>query len=161
VAELRRIAERYLSVLIVVILALLYEQLTPSHETATGDAVEWGKIVLWLLLGPTLPLFVIYVAFGYQGLARKLESGLRTLAEALARNRNNADLLAKVMAARAELMWKQSPTEFVLTVVKSANIAMPLLVAVSGYVLHTLSGGEWIDVFVPREVVSLFHRFYR
>ena len=147
--------------LIVVILALLYEQLTPSHKTVTTEAVEWGKIMLWLLLGPVLPLFIIYVAFGYQGLARKLESGLDLLAEALARNRSEVDLLDKVIKARAELMWKQSPTEFVLTVVKSANIAMPLLIAVSGYVLHTLSGGQWIDVFVPREVVSLLQRLYQ
>jgi hypothetical protein len=163
VGGLKGMSERYLSILLIVVLALLYEQLTPSHETVTRQAVEWGKIALWLLLGPSLLIFLIFVASGYQEFARKVESGLHIFSDALTRShKHESGLLARVFETRAKLMWDQSSTSFVVSVIKSASIAMPLIIAIGGYAVETLSGGEWIDMFLPKViregVVSVYSR---
>jgi len=58
-------------------------------------------------------------------------------------------------------MWEESPAAFVLSVVKSATISIPLLLAVTAYVVHTLSGPEgWLGIFVPRAVIDFVRRVF-
>jgi hypothetical protein len=160
VLGLKEIAERYLPVLLALALGLLYEQLTPSHQTVTRSALEYGKVVLWLVLGPALFVLVTFVALGYQSAAQKLEAGFGTFAETLVNDGNKFDLLDRVLAARADLFWHQSPATFVFSVVKGATVSITLLVSVTGYVLHTLTHGEWIHVFVPKMVVDFIKSLF-
>jgi hypothetical protein len=161
VLGLKEIAERYLPVLLALALGLLYEQLTPSHQTVTRAAVEYGKVVLWLVLGPALFILVTCVALGYQSAAQKVESGLGTFAETLVNDGNKSELLDRVLAARAELLWHQSPATFVFSVVKGATVSITLLVSITGYVLHTLTHGEWIHIFVPSMVVDFIKSLFK
>lgn len=161
VIGLKELAERYFPVLLAVSLALLYEQLTTSKETVTTAAVEYGKVALWLLLGPTLLICITMVAVGYQNAARKTESGFRALAAFSSRHHTSPELLDRLSTTRARLMWEESPAAFVLSVVKSATISIPLLLAVTAYVVHTLSGPEgWLGIFVPRAVIDFVRRVF-
>jgi hypothetical protein len=100
------------------------------------------------------------VALGYQIAAQNLESGFGTFAETLVNDGNKSDLLDRVLAARADLFWHQSPATFVFSVVKGATVSITLLVSVTGYVLHTLTHGEWIHVFVPKMVVDFIKSLF-
>jgi hypothetical protein len=161
VVGLKDIAERYLSILVAVIVSLAYEQLTSSKLTATAEAGEAGKVVLWLLLGPALLTFTSIVALGYQRVAQRVELGMKNLVRALTATSDNSELLDRVMAARNELIWDRSPTEFILGVVKSATVAMPLIFAIGGYIASMLTGGSWIEVFVPNAVVQFVKQLYQ
>jgi hypothetical protein len=162
VMNLKEVAERYLPVLLAISLVLLYEQLTPSHISVTSTAIESGKAALWLILGPILLIFVTVVALGYQNAVFKAESGLRTLADAAARSPDGAALLDKVFAARADLLWKQSPAEFVLAILKSGSISIPLLLALTAYILESLvKTNNWVEIFVPAPIVHLFQNLYQ
>lgn len=161
VIGLKEVAERYFPVLLAVSLALLYEQLTTSKETVTVAAVESGKVALWLLLGPTLLICIAMVAVGYQNAARKAEAGFQALAVFSSKRHGSAELLDRLATTRARLMWEESPAAFVLSVVKSATISIPLLLAITAYVVHTLSGPEgWLGIFVPRVVIDFVRRVF-
>jgi hypothetical protein len=160
VIGLKEVAERYFPVLLAVSLALLYEQLTTSKETVTTAAVESGKVALWLLLGPTLLICITMVAVGYQNAARKAESGFRALAVASTERRASPELLDRLATTRAKLMWEESPAAFVLSVVKSATISIPLLLAITAYIVHTLSTEGWLGIFVPRVVIDFVRRVF-
>lgn len=57
---------------------VIIEQVTSSKDTSTQTAIEITKILAWLLIGPTLVIFLVYVAIGYQitvnGAEEKLQS---------------------------------------------------------------------------------------
>jgi hypothetical protein len=162
VVGLKEVAERYFPVLLAVSLALLYEQLTTSKETVTTAAVESGKVALWLLLGPTLLICITMVAVGYQNAARKAESGFRGLAALSSHHHPPPEVLDRIAATRARLMWEESPAAFVLSVVKSATISIPLLLAITAYIVHTLSGPEgWLGIFVPQVVINFVRRVFQ
>jgi hypothetical protein len=158
---LKGIGERYVPVVLGVCLMLLYEQLTPSKGTVTPLAVEAGKIAAWLLLGPALFMFITVVAIGYQNAAARAHAGLSALSRSLLEQSGKRDLLDKVLKSQSDLLWNQSPVAFVLTVVKSASVSMPLLLAVTGYLLKQLTGsGGWLGIFVPQAVVDFVRRLY-
>lgn len=157
---LKEVAERYLFLIIIVALGLLYEQLTPSRFTVTEESINWAKTALWLLLGPALVCFVILVALGYQRTANRLQFALGELANRLACRGNASDLFDRIVEARSSLIWERSSAEFVLGVAKSATVAMPLIIALGGYVLQKLSGGEWIEIFIPKSLIKLIQGFY-
>jgi hypothetical protein len=161
VIGLKEVAERYFPVLLAVSLALLYEQLTTSKETVTTTAVESGKVALWFLLGPTLLICITMVAIGYQNAARKAESGFRALAVFSSKHHGPPELPDRLAMTRSRLMWEESPAGFVLSVVKSATISIPLLLAITAYIVHTLSGPEgWLGIFVPQIVINFVHRVF-
>jgi hypothetical protein len=160
IVGLKDIAERYVPVLLAVSLALLYEQVTPSHQTVTPAAVESGKLALWFLLGPALLICITIVALGYQGAAHKAESGLRFLIEDLGYSGEGVEAFKAISEARSKLIWDQSPAAFILSVVKSATVSIPLLLAVIIYVLHSLSGG-WFSIFVPKALVDFVQSVYK
>jgi len=158
----KEVAERYVPVLLAISLILLYEQLTTSKQTVTPPAVELGKLALWLLLGPVLIACVTMVAIGYQNAAHKVESGFRILVRASVKSSGSAELVDRIVRARAKLMWDESPASFVLSVAKSATISIPLLLTVTAYVLHSLSGPEgWIGIFIPKAVINFVKNIFR
>jgi hypothetical protein len=158
---LRSIGERYLPVSLSVCLLLLYEQLTPSNKTVTGTAGDWGKLTLWLLLGPSLVVCFFLVALGYQRAARKVEIGFRSLAEAAKSTPDGKDSFVKATKARTDLLWNRSPAAFVLLIIKSASISVLLLVTVTVYVLKTITSPEgWFGVFLPKIVMETFKKIY-
>jgi hypothetical protein len=162
VIGLKEVAERYVPVLLATSLVLLYEQLTTSHLTVTQAAVESGKLALWLLLGPALLICITMVALGYQNAADKAEIGLRAFAETLAKSHGKTELFDRVIQAREKLMWEESPAEFVVSVAKSATVAIPLLLALTAYVLHSLAGPEgWLGIFVPKAAIDFVQGLFR
>lgn len=160
VVWLKEVAERYLFIIVVVSLGLLYEQLTTSRFTATSAALDIAKILLWLLLGPALISFVVLVALGYQRTSRRLQHALGVLAAALAGRKEPQGLFDRVVATRNSLIWERGSTEFVVSVVKSAGVAMPLVIALSGYVIDALSRGKWLSIFLPDAVVKVIKSLY-
>jgi hypothetical protein len=158
VVRLKTVAERYVPVLLSVSLLLLHEQLTPSSQTVTDAAIEYGTFAVWLLLGPALLTCVVVVAFGYQKTARKAERGLRALAGLGATL--DSEVLKRIAEMRSKLIWDQSPGTFIFSVAKSATISIPLLLAVIAYVLHLHNDG-WFRIFVPRTLGEFFQNVFK
>ena len=160
VNELLKRAQRNLSVLLILVLYVLYEQLTPSRGTILPQTVEFGKLVLWFLLIPVLSTLVAVAAIGYQKAVNHMNDCLLIFAETLVKSGANSDLLAKVWALHNEIVWSRGPGVFVFSVVKSTNIAILLLVSLIGYVVHSFTGGQWIDIFVPNALVEFVRGIY-
>jgi len=165
VARIKDLAERYIPLLLVIALYLLYEQLTPSYKTLTPLSVEAGKVAVWVILGPAFIISLISVAFGYQNTAERAERGFRVLIGASDESsREDSDLLGKLLNARDALLWERSPGKLVLSVGKSATLSIPLLFTIVAYVIKikTLEGPEtWVGVFAPKAVVHFFETLYK
>jgi hypothetical protein len=160
VVGLKTVAERYVPILLGVSLILLYEQMTPSSQTVTDAAVESGKLAVWLLMGPSLLTCIIIVALGYQKAAHNAESGFRALVGASSNAAGEVDLLKRIAEARSKLIWDQSPAAFILSVVKSATVSIPLLLAVVIYVLR-LHTEQWFRILVPKALVDFVQNVYK
>lgn len=160
VVKLKSVAERYVPVLLVTSVALLYEQLTTSSCTVTLLAEESGKLALWLLLGPALIVSLIVVAIGYQKAAHKAQAGFGLLIRTPTGASKETELLNDLLEARDGILWDRTPGEFVLSVLKSATLSVPLLFAVTTYVLNTLTAEGWVSIFVPKVIVSFFRTLY-
>jgi hypothetical protein len=160
VVALKGVAEQYVPILLGVSLILLYEQITPSSETVTPAAIEFGKLAVWLLLGPALLTCIVIVALGYQKAAHEAESGLSALVRAHPESVEDDEVLKRVAEARSKLIWDQSPAAFILSVAKSATVSIPLLLAVIAYVLHVHSEG-WFRIFVPQALVDFVQNLYK
>lgn len=161
VIGLKNIAERYLPVLLAMSLALLHEQLTSAHETATPTAMEAAKVASWLFLGPALLMFVTLVALGYQSAVKKAEAGFSPYIDLLVRSPAKSDVLSSFLVLRTNLIWQQSPLTFIITAVKSASVAIPLLFAVTAYVLKSvLDQTAWPSIFLPKAILDLLKNFY-
>lgn len=160
VVWLKEAAERYLFILVAFALGLLYEQVTTSRSTATSTALDFAKVLSWFLLGPALVSFVLWVAFGYQRTSKRLQHLLGVVAAALAGRKEPQGLFDRVVATRNSLIWERGPTEFVVSVVKSAGIAMPLVIALGGYVIDALSQGKWLSIFLPDSIMKVIKSLY-
>jgi hypothetical protein len=160
VVGLKSVAEEYVPVLLGVSLILMYEQITPSVQTVTDAAVESGKLAVWLLLGPALLTCIIIVALGYQSAAHIAESGLRALAGASSESASDGDMLKRIAEARSKLIWDQSPAAFILSVVKSATVSIPLLLAIIVYIL-SLHTEQWFRILVPKALVDFVQNVYK
>ena len=154
-------AQRYITVLLSIALLLLAEQLTTIHETLTPEAVEYGKLVLWLILGPAFVTFLVIVVAGYHNTVHKLRNGLSMFVEELSKRDYQSELLEKAMGTIDDITWRRSPVAFVFSVVKSANIMIFLMLTIVGYVMHMSSGGKWIDVFLPSKVVDFVQWIFK
>ncbi len=161
---LKEIAERYVPILLAISLGLLYEQLTPSYRSVTTTAVEFGKVSLWLLLVPALLICVTVVAFGYQSAVARAEAGMQSIVEASGSGVERDKLLEKVVAARSDLLLETESRGVYLDrgqKVKSGSISIPLLVALTAYVLKSLQvGDKWVEIFIPSGVVNFFKNLY-
>jgi hypothetical protein len=163
VAQLKRLAERYLPVVLVISLSLLYEQLTTSQASVTSASVDLGKVALWVLLGPTVAFGVLLVMIGYENNLRRYESGLTEFIKRKAHPSNDTqrDELRRARELRESLTWDRAPGSFLFTVVKSATIAIPLLSGVIVYVIDTLSKThQWLYIFVPEPVLRILSSIY-
>jgi hypothetical protein len=162
VIGLKNVAERYLPVLLAMSLALLHEQLTAAHKTATSTAVEAAKGASWLFLGPALLMFVALVALGYQSAVKKAEAGFSPYIDMLVESPNEKnDVLSSFLVLRTNLIWQESPLTFIITAVKSASVAIPLLLAVTAYVLKSvIDQTAWPSIFLPSGILSLLKDLY-
>jgi len=155
------VAERYIFLIIMISIGLLFEQFTPDHLTVTSASLDIGKFLLWLILGPSLITFVLLVAFGYQRTARQMQVGLGLIAQVLAENQQPAGLFDRIISTRNSLIWERSAAEFVVSVMKSAGVCMPLVIVLGGYIIDSLSKGDnWISVIIPSVLVNLIKSFY-
>jgi hypothetical protein len=161
IVMLKHVAERYIPVLLAVCFVLLYEEFTPSHSSVTPQAVEVGKAILWLLLGPALLISVSVVAFGYQNAARTIEGYLRAAVLNVQGRAGAGEIFEKASSIRTSLIWQQNPGDFILTIFKSGSVLIPLLIALAGYVLKSIGGPDgWFHVFVPLAVTDFLKRLY-
>lgn len=163
VVWLKDVAERYLVVVVLVSIGLLHEHvLSELGSTTTPVAHDIAKLGLnWLLLGPALFVFIGIVAFGYQRTSKRIRDALGGFTEAIATNPSSGVVFAHATKLRSDLIWERNATQFVLAVVKSAGIAMPLVLAVGGYVATVLFNGKgWLYVFVPEFVIDALKRLY-
>jgi len=162
VIGLKNIAERYLPVLLAIALALLHEQLTPTYKTVTPTAVEYAKAACWLFLGPALFIFILLVALGYQSAVKKAETGFSPYIDLLVTSPEKGEVLNAFLVLRTNLIWQQSPLTFIITAVKSASVALPLLIALTGYVLkNVIDKTAWPSLFLPDSVLEALKNFYR
>jgi ABC-type multidrug transport system fused ATPase/permease subunit len=161
VIGLKNIAERYLPVLLAMSLGLMHEQLTTVHESATPESVEAAKVASWLFLGPALIIFITLVALGYQSAVKKAEAGFSPYIEILVKSPDKFDILSAMLVLRANFIWEQSPLSFVISAIKSASVSIPLLLALTIYVLQNLIKGEAVPlIFIPRQVLEFLKGFY-
>jgi hypothetical protein len=162
VIGLKNIAERYLPVLLAMSLALMHEQLTKTHESVTAASVEAAKAASWLFLGPALLIFVTLVALGYQSAVKKAEAGFSPYIEILVKSPEKFDLLSAMLVLRANFIWEQSPLSFVISAIKSASVSIPLLLALTVYVLkNVIDQASWPSLFVPEPVLRFLQGFYQ
>lgn len=148
--RLKAVAERYVPLLLTVVIALAYEQLSASHRSVTPAAVAYAQVLSWFLLGPAVVVSVVIVAFGYQGGILRAERGLRAH---LTSGPPDHVLLERVLGARTELMWERSTASFVLSIIKSAGIAIPLLAATIAYGVKALGPQiHWTELLFPEQV---------
>jgi hypothetical protein len=148
---LKSLAQRYLPVIFVVTIALLYEQLTSSHLTVTDAAVEAGKVALWLLLGPAFLLCLLLVVFRYERAAKATLDALTGIAN---HPTVSSELFDSALAMRSELSWRRGTFQFVLSLFQSAPFTIAFVVAISSYVVSAaVPGATLVNVLVPRAIV--------
>jgi hypothetical protein len=158
IVGLKEIAEHYVPLALTVSIGLFYDQLTPSHQTVTEAALEYSKIVIWLILGSVLPVCATIVAIGYQNAVYKVDLALHNLAEFLAKSCDNSKLFDEVVRTRSKLMWEQSPLTFVFSVIKSASVSLPLLLAVLIVIrsVRSVQGRDgWLELVLPKAFVAI------
>jgi hypothetical protein len=161
VAVIKDLTQRYIPIFLTISLYMLYEQTTPSYETLTPLSVEAGKVALWLFLGPVLIVSLIAVAAEYQSAARKAEVGLRSLIGASIKFSNQPDTLLPLLKARDDLLWDRTPGELLLSIAKSPTLSIPLLFALTAYVLNTVHGPDgWVGIFMPKVVINFFRHLF-
>jgi hypothetical protein len=158
VLGLKGLAQRYIPVILVIAIILLYEQLTRSHLTVTTAAVEAGKIGLWILLGPALLLCLLLVVFRYQDAAQATTWALSRIA---ANPTADPQLFESAIAKRSELAWKRGTFQFVLSLFQSATFTIAFIVAAFSYVLSsTIRGERVIDALFPRPIVQFVEHLF-
>ena len=112
-------------------------------------------------LGPALFTFISVVAVGSQRTARRVQTILGALADNLSVEMEDSGLLGKVLEARAKLIWDQSSTAFLLAVIKSATVAMPLVIVFAGYIIEKINDEvQVIEFFLPKPLIDLITDFY-
>lgn len=157
---LRGRAQRYLSILLVFILCLIYENLTSSHGTILPTSVEIAKLAVWILLGPVLVIFLAVIITGYHHSVEQVRCVIDQFIDTLTETGANSSLLDKARRFDEDLMTSKSGLAFLTSVLKSSSIAIPLLVAILGYVLQFISDGGWVDILVPGMLVDFVSSLY-
>jgi len=160
VINLKNVGQRYFPILLAVSLILIYEQLTSTGKTVTPFAGDVGKIALWLLLGPSLIICVVFVALRYQNAARIVDEYLNSFIKLAVNHPEKGEPLETALDARSTLMWDHSPTAFVFSVMKGTSVSILFLVAVTSYVLKTIKADGWAAIFVPTAIVDLLKRIF-
>lgn len=158
VLGLKDLAQRYIPVIFIVSLVLLYEQLTPSSRTTTGAALEAAKLGLWILLGPAFLLCLVLVVFRYQ---RASEATVRALGAVAAHAATDASLFDSVLEKRSELSWERGTLQFVLSIFQSATFTIAFIAAASSYALSSaVLGQRLLYILVPRAIIEFIKSLF-
>ena len=157
---IRERAQRYLSILLVLILCLIYENSTASHGTTLPEALELAKFAVWVFLGPVFVLFLTVVITGYHNTVEQVRSGIDMFIRSLTESGDNTELLDRARKFDDELITSKSGLAFLTTVLKSSSIAIPLLITIVGYVLQSVTEGEWVNIFVPKLLIDFVTNLY-
>jgi len=158
--SLRGRAQRYLSILLIFILCLIYENLTSSQGTILPESLEIAKLVVWILLGPVLFIFMAVIITGYHQSVEQIRNTIDQFIEILTETGANSSLLDKARQFDEELMTSKSGLAFLTTVFKSSSIALPLIISIVGYILQSITGGEWIEILAPEILVNFVTSLY-
>lgn len=165
-SHFKSVAERYLSVALTLGLALALPQLTAGRKTVTTEAFEWSKVVCWFLFGPGTAVLLFTATVGYETVLGRARRTFRLLSESLATrlaensSEHDEELLTGVLAVQGDLLWNKSAASFIVEIVKSAGIAVPVLVILFAYILPEKALGErWEELFFPPQVRELLGQF--
>lgn len=157
---LRDKAKRYLSVLLVLVLCIVYETSTMSHGTTLPETLDVAKFVVWVFLGPVFFIFLVVVITGYHHTVEQVRNGIDLFIVNLTESGANSDLLDKAIRFDDELITSKSGLAFSTTILKSSSIAIPLLISILGYVIQELTGGKWLNVFIPQLLIDFITDLY-
>ncbi len=159
---LKNLSERYLPLILGTAVFLIIEQITSSKDTATQAAIEITKILTWLLIGPILLIFLLSVAIGYQITVRGAEQKLRSLIGLIRMSPSQNEILGEIIKFREKLIWSYSPLSFIFSAIKSASIAIPLLLTLTIYVMQTIiSESNWLYIVLPKAIVEFLNSLYQ
>ena len=158
---LKNYSERYLPLILSTAIFLIIEQITSSKDTATQAAIEITKILEWLLIGPTLLIFLIFVAIGYQITVNDAEQKLRSFIDLIKMSPGKSEILGEISNFREKLIWSYSPLSFIVSAVKSASIAIPLLLTLTIYVMQTImTESNWLYIVLPKAIAQFLKSLY-
>lgn len=159
---LKNLSERYLPLILVTAIFLIIEQITSSKATVTPAAIEITKILEWLLIGPILLLFLIIVAIGYQITVKGAEKKLRSFIDLIKMLPDKSEVLDEIINFREKLIWSYSPLSFIISAVKSASIAIPLLLTLIVYIIQNIAtDSKWLHIVLPKQIAQLFIELYK
>jgi hypothetical protein len=158
---LKNFSERYLPLILSTAIFLIIEQITSSKDTATQAAIEITKILTWLVIGPTLLIFLISVAIGYQITVNGAEQKLRSFIDLIKMSPDKSEMLGEISNFREKLIWSYSPLSFIVSAVKSASIAIPLLLTLTVYVMQTIMAeSNWLYIVLPKAIAQFLKSLY-
>ncbi|MEJ2282584.1 MAG: hypothetical protein P8X85_03210 [Desulfobacterales bacterium] len=158
---LKNFSERYLPLILSTAIFLIIEQISSSKDTATQAAIEITKILEWLLIGPTLIIFLISVAIGYQITVNGTEQKLRSFIDLIKMSPGKSEMLGEISNFREKLIWSYSPLSFIVSAVKSASIAIPLLLTLTIYVMQTImTESNWLYIVLPKAIAQFLKSLY-
>jgi hypothetical protein len=159
---LKNLSERYLPLILVTAIFLIIEQITSSKATVTPAAIEITKILEWLLIGPILLLFLVIVAIGYQITVKGAEKKLRAFIDLIKMLPDKSEVLGEIINFREKLIWSYSPLSFIISAVKSASIAIPLLLTLIIYIIQNIvTESNWLHIVLPKQIAQLFIELYK
>ncbi len=158
---LKNFCERYVPLILGVAIFLIIEQVSGSIDTSTQSAIEITKIIIWIFLGPVLLTFMILIAFGYQITVKNTEQKLQALIDRIDATPDTGELIGEIISFREKLIWSYSPLSFMISTVKSASIAIPLLLTLTFYIMQAIiKESNWLYIVFPKEIVQFFKDLY-
>jgi len=158
---LKNFSERYLPLILSTAIFLIIEQITSSKDTVTQAAIEITKILEWLLIGPTTLIFLISVAIGYQITVNGAEQKLRSFIDLIKMSPGKSEMLSEISNFREKLIWSYSPLSFIVSAVKSASIAIPLLLTLAIYIMQTImTESNWLYIVLPKAIAQYLKSLY-
>ncbi len=158
---LKNFCERYVPLILGIAIFLIIEQVSGSIDTSTQSAIEITKIFIWIFLGPVLFSFMILIAFGYQTTVKSAEQKLLALIDCIDASPGTGELIGEIINFREKLIWNYSPLSFMVSTVKSASIAIPLLLTLTFYIMQAIiKESNWLYIVFPKEIVQFFKDLY-
>ena len=104
---------------------------------------------------------MVSVAVGYQLTVKGAEQKLRSFIGLMEMSPGKSELLGGIINFREKLIWSYSPLSFIISAIKSASIAIPLLLTLTIYVIQTImKETNWLYIVLPKEIVEFFKSLY-
>ena len=74
---------------------------------------------------------------------------------------DKSKLLGEITNFREKLIWSYSPMSFIFSAIKSASIAIPLLLTLTIYIIQTIiTESNWLYIVFPRALAEYFQDLY-